>query len=151
MTMEHHTHPDQLERYSFWWSELRLVIAALALFLGGVPPLYYVLRGSFAAYNLAHTLLVIAWLVSGVASVYMLYRWNAAKQSVFGGNDTKDVTAFFISVVSGINLGLAGLLGRNPGMSIVANRSIFVLVGLIYLVTAYYLYDRWNKSAKKMF
>src|SRR3989344_2566175 len=30
---------NNLERYSFLWSEVRLIIAALALFLGGVSPL----------------------------------------------------------------------------------------------------------------
>ena len=35
MNFKRHTHPDALERYAFQWSELRLVIAAVALFIGG--------------------------------------------------------------------------------------------------------------------
>ena len=59
--------------------------------------------------------------------------------------------AFFVSVVSGINLGLAGLIGTNIGMQISSNRAIFVLVGLLYVVAAYHLYQRWNANKQKLF
>ena len=140
----------QLDRYSFWWSELRLLIAALALFLGGVPPLLYLFRSSPSMWGTLSTLLTLAWLVSGAASVYMLYRWSKNKL-LFGHKDTQDTAAFFVSVVSGINLGLAGLLKRNIGMSISSSKAIFIIVGIIYIWAAYRLYTRYQSHGEKIF
>ena len=64
-----------LERNSFLWSEVRLIIAAVALFLGGLPPIYLVLPIP-ALFGFVRILLVLAWIVSGVASGYLLYRWH---------------------------------------------------------------------------
>jgi hypothetical protein len=138
-----------MERDSFLWSEVRLVIAAVALFLGGVPVVYVILPIP-VLYGLIHTLLILAWLISGVASCYLLYGWYKNGMKLFGKKETWDTVAFFVAAISGINLGLAGLFGRNIGMSIVAGRSVFVIVGLIYLATAWYLYQRWSASGKKL-
>jgi len=54
-------------------------------------------------------------------------------------------------VVSGINLGLTGVLGNNIGMSITSNQFVFIIVGLLYLATAYHLQQRWNTSGQKIF
>lgn len=150
MDIQHHTQPQMLEKYSFLWSEARLVIAAIALFLGGVPPIWYIIKAP-VLWGLTSSLLTICWLISGAAAIYLLYLWNQNRQTVFGGKDQKDTWAFFISIVSGINLGLAGLIRRNIGMSISSNRIILLLVGLLYLAVAGYLYNRWSARGQKLF
>ena len=138
-----------LERYSFLWSEARLLIAALALFLGGVPVLTVVLPVP-VLYGLVRLLLTLSWIISGAASGYLIYRWFTGGKKVFGGKDNKDVIAFFVSVVSGLNLGLTGLTGQNPGMSLASGGTIFTLVGLVYLVSAWHLWRRWKATGEKM-
>jgi uncharacterized membrane protein YuzA (DUF378 family) len=142
--------PDQLERNSFLWSEVRLIIAAVALFIGGYPPLLR-FNPISALQGPLSTLLTLAWLISGAASLYLLYRWNQAGMRVFGGMDTKDRVTFLVSIVSGINLGLVSLLDRNIGMSISSNYGVFVIVGFLYLFSAWHLYKRWDESGQKLF
>lgn len=149
MDIKEHTTPSMLEKYSFMWSEARLVVAALALFLGGVPPLYYFLKIP-ALYGLERSLLQLAWIISGLASAYLLYRWSKVK-TVFGGKNQLDFGAFFVMVVSGINLGLTGILGSNIGMSISSNRGLFLIVGLLYLASLYHLNKRWKENGNKIF
>ena len=150
MDIQMHTQPDKLERYSFLWSEARLLIAALALFLGGVPPIlkFNPIPG---LYGTISSLLVVAWIISGLAAAYLFYRWNAGGRKVLGGMETKDATAFFIMIVSGFNLGLTGILGQNIGMSISSDRTIFVLVGILYLLAAWHLWKRWKSCGEKLF
>lgn len=150
MDITEHTHPDKLEKYSFLWSELRLLIAAVALFIGGVPPILFLIRVPFL-YGIIGTLLTLCWIVSGLASGYLLYRWFTGGKRVFGTNDWKDTTAFFVSVISGFNLGIAGLSGSNIGMAISSNSILFIIVGMLYLVSAWYLFKRWKESGKKLF
>lgn len=150
MNLEEHTQPNQLERYSFWWSEARLVVAALALFLGGVPPIYALLRIP-SLFGLLSLLLTLAWIISGAASGYLLYRWYSGNRMLFGGKAPLDTTAFLVSVVSGINLGLAGIIRTNLGLSISSNKLVLILVGLLYLAAAGYLYQRWAASGRKIF
>lgn len=150
MALHHHTHPDALELYSFYWSEARLFIAAIALFVGGYPPIYYILPIP-ALYGIIGLVLKLAWLISGVAAAYLAYRWLGAGQTLFGQKDTKDKVAFFVLVVSGINLGLVGLINQNIGMTISSSYALFVLTGIIYLVAAYRLHARWKTSGHKMF
>lgn len=150
MALKNYTKPDQLERYSFWWSQARLVIAAIALFSGGMPVVYLLFRTS-GLYRILNPFLTLTWIISGLASAYLLYRWNANKQKLFGGKTSLDTAAFFVSVVSGLNLGIAGLIGTNIGMSISSNSSIFVIVALLYLAAAAHLLIRWNTSKKKIF
>lgn len=144
------TNPDQLERYSFLWSEARLLIAALALFIGGVPPLLAFNPIPFLQSFLS-TLLTFAWFISGIASAYLLYRWNGAGKLIFKKKSARDTFAFFVSVISGINLGVASLLGRNIGMSIAPNKLLFFIVGIIYIYSANYLYHRWKAAGEKLF
>jgi len=145
MNLKHHTSEENLIKYSFMWSEARLAIAAGALFLGGVPPLTLVLSGSKM-----YTILNLAWLISGVSAAYLLYQWNDKGQRLFGHNDKKDTYAFFVMVISGINLGLVPILG-NIGMSISSNTVIFWVVGIIYLLSLYQLKMSWLKHGKKVF
>jgi hypothetical protein len=150
MKLKKYTKPDQLERYSFLWSEARLVIAAIALFSGGVPVVYLIFPAS-GLYRILSPFLTLTWLISGLASGYLLYRWNDNKQRLFRGKKNIDTGAFFVSVVSGINLGIAGLLGTNVGMAISSNRFILTVVALLYLAAAIYLFMRWNASKRKIF
>src|SRR5687767_6437038 len=115
MSFQKHLEPHRLERYSFLWSEARLVIAAVALLLGGVPPLSF-LVATPTLYGLVGTVLTISWIISGLASAYLIYRWSSVKH-VFGGNRRNDIIAFWVMIVSGLNLGLTGLTGNNLGMS----------------------------------
>lgn len=148
MDLKHHTHPDNLERYSFLWSEARLVIAAGALFLGGVPPFLRYAPPAF--YGLMGVLNTLAYLISGAAAVYLLVRWNPHRK-VFGGSQRYDAGAFFVLVASGVNLGIVGLMGTNIGMSISRNYTLFVIVGILYLASAYHLWKRWNAHGQKLF
>lgn len=145
-----HLEPARLERYAFLWSETRLLIAALALFLGGVPPVIFIF-GKIGLSSMVWSLLNLAWIISGIASLYLLYRWNEAGRRVFGGTDMRDTVAFFVSIVSGFNLGVTGLFGRNIGMSITHNYTIFIIVGVLYLVSAWHLHTRWKAFGEKLF
>lgn len=135
-----------MERNSFLWSQARLVIAAVALFLGGVPPVFYLVSG-----GLVVGLLRIAWLISGIASFYLAYRWFMGGEKVFGGKDRNDTIAFLVSVVSGLNLGWTAISGTNIGMTISSNHVVFFLVAVVYLVSAYYLQMRYNARGNKLF
>lgn len=146
--MNKYLQPHNLERYSFLWSEARLLVAALALFMGGVPPLL-LLAGS-GSFSLVWLVLKISWFISGAASIYLLYRWYSNGQRLFGGKNTYDTAAFLVSVISGLNLGVTGLLGRNIGMSLSTNSALFILTALVYVVVAFYLYKRWKASGEKI-
>lgn len=150
MNSNNFSDPHKLERYSFLWTEARLIIAAIALLLGGIPVLRFLLPVP-ALFGLVGTILTLAWIISGAAAVYLLYRWYTGGQMLFGAKSTQDTIAFFVAVVSGINLGLVGLLGRNIGMSISSNYIVFVITALIYLAAAAYLYKRWNASGQRLF
>jgi len=149
MNTKEFTKPENLEKYGFLWSEARLVIAAVALLLGGTPALYWLFGSIF--YGLVGSVLTLSWLISGVVSGYLLWRWYESGQQVFGGKNIRDTAAFFVSVISGINLGLVGFTGKNIGMSIASGRLIFTLTALMYLVVAFYLWQRWNGHGKKLF
>lgn len=96
-------------------------------------------------------LLTIMWIMSGAAAVYLLYRWYKNKYMIFGGAGIYDKVAFLVSTVSGINLGIVGVIGTNIGMSISSNRTVFLVVALIYIISAAYLLQRWTTSGKKVF
>jgi len=147
MDINHLTQPAQLERNSFLWSEARLVIAAVALFLGGVPPVI-----KFVGYGDGITgILKLCWIISGVASAYLAYRWYTGGQRVFGGKDQKDTGAFLVSVLSGLNLGWTGLSGNNIGMSIASGNIIFAIVGVLYLAAGWHLWMRWKANHEHLF
>jgi hypothetical protein len=142
-----------LLKYSFLWTIARLPIAAIALFIGGTPPVY-MLFSSVGLGNLPllQTGLTIAWIISGVASAYLLYMWHNHKMKLFGAHDAVDMGAFIIATVSGINLGIVGLIGKNIGMSIVdSNYAAFLIMGVLYLASAYHLYTKWDKHHQKLF
>lgn len=142
---------DTFEKWSFLWSEARLLIAAVALFIGGVPPLLFLGVNAPAVLPLVSILLKLAWIVSGVASTYLLYRWVNGGMKVFGGQDKLDVGAFLIMAVSGINLGITGVLGTNIGMMLSSHFLVFIVTAVVYVCVAVYLYRRWNTYGKKLF
>jgi len=139
--------PHELEKWSFYWSEGRLLIAAVALLLNGTPPVYLLLPAS----AVTMLLLKLSWLISGIASLYIAYRWYTAKHDLFGRKEAIDSVALFIMVVTGLNLGFAGLTQSNIGMSITSNYVIYFLAAALYLWTALYLWKRWNKAGRRLF
>jgi hypothetical protein len=138
----------QLEKYSFLWSEVRLVIAAIALLIGGVPPIFLIAPPAMSALTVLG--LKTAWVISGLASGYLLYRWYDGGQKVFGGKDHKDTLAFLVLVISGLNLGFAGVFGKNLGMTITTNRVVFLLVAALYAYVAWHLWMRAQKHGGKL-
>jgi uncharacterized membrane protein YuzA (DUF378 family) len=140
--------PQKLELYSFWWSEARLVLAAIALILGGTPLIKVVLPFSIP---LLYTGLTLSWLISGAVSLYLVYRWLGHGQHLFGGKKPIDMIAFAIMIISGINLGIAGLIGTNIGMSTTMSYAVFLITALAYLWTAYHLYMRFHAHGGKFF
>ncbi len=150
MDGEKYTEPDTLEKYAFLWSEARLVVAALALLLGGIPPALYFLPVP-ALYGIVVLALKVAWLISGVASLYLAYRWYTNDRKVFGGNERRDMASFVISIVSGINLGVTGLLSSNIGMSLTSSRVIYIIVAILYIASAIHLWRRWKESDERLF
>lgn len=150
MKLETYTRPAALDRYAFLWSEARLIIAAIALFIGGYPPVLYILS-SAGLYGVVMFFLRIAWIISGLTAAYLLYRWFTGGQTIFGQKHKADLIAFLILVLSGINLGLVGLIGQNIGMSLASGYAVFVITGLAYVVSAYHLYTRWKSHGEKLF
>ena len=150
MDFNQHTTPNALEKYAFWWSEARLAIAAVALAIGGVPPVWYLVSAAPALFGIVKLGLTLSWVISGLVSLYLIYRWNE-KKMLFGGKDMWDTVAFFIMVVTGINLGVAGIAGQNFGMTIASGRIIFLVAAALYLIVASYMYRRWSANGNKIF
>lgn len=146
MEIHEHATPDKLERYTFQWSLARLVIAAVSLILGGYP-----IAVKIIPIPLIYSLLNLCWIASGVSAAYLAYRWNSAGQRLFGTKDQKDRIAFFVLVISGINLGIVGLIGTNIGMSISRSSTVFIVTGILYLASAYHLHTRWKKHGERIF
>lgn len=145
MNIKEHMTPEKLEKYSFYWSELRLILAAVALLIGGIPLIY---RLGF--YGLS-TLLGICWIISGIASVYLLYRWSKSNKKLFGEKDIKTTIAFFVMTISGINLGVAGLIGTNIGMNISSSYFAFLVVATLYILSGWHLWKKWKANGRRMF
>ncbi len=128
-----------------------MLVAAVALFVGGIPVLYFIYPTG-ATVGLFSALLTISWIASGIASVYLAYRWFKGGKRVFGKKDRMDLIAFFVSVVSGVNLGIVGLGGDNIGMKLAyGNRVIFFIAGAVYLWAAWQLWKSWKAYGKKVF
>lgn len=133
--------PSTLLQFSFWWSEARLVVAALTLFVGASPLIYTILPIPFL-YGTIGFFLKLAWIISGLTAAYLGYRWYVGGQKLFGGTDLYDRIAFAVMCISGINLGIAGILSINIGMTISTSYILFVLMGVAYLWSAYRLFSR---------
>lgn len=149
MDLSAHTTPARLERYAFFWSLARFAIGAVSLFFGAMPVAYRI-AGSLASF-----LLPLFWLVSGAAALYLAYQWYTSGQTVLGG-DARDTVAFWIMIVTGLNLGYTAI-GSNIGMMLAGNLG-FAVAGLVYKATAvlyllvgYHLYTRWKASGETLF
>jgi len=151
MDFKEYTHQNKLERYAFLWSEARLLIASVALFLGGIPVLIFIIRTIPFIASILGLVLTLSWIISGVASAYLLYKWLMGGRILFGGKARLDTVAFLVSVISGLNLGIVGLFGTNVGMNILSNRAIFAITALIYIASAYHLHKRWKEKGENMF
>ena len=150
MSITKYLKPGKIEKYSFLWSEVRLIVAAVALFVGGVPFIYFVFP-STSSVGLFGTLLTLSWIASGLASAYLGFRWFTRSKTLIGKKNKKDLYAFMVSVVSGLNLGITGLFKINPGMSVSTSQIAFIVFGIIYIASALHLYRRWRESGKKLF
>ncbi len=150
MNIKEHTTPEKLLRYSFIWSEVRLIIAAIALILGGIPLILFVVPVP-ALFGLVRFVLTLAWIISGLSSLYLLYQWFLHDKKLFGKDEQKDKITFFVSVVSGINLGLMGISGTNIGMSIASAKIVFLITAALYIFSAVHLYRRFKSHGEKLF
>lgn len=150
MNIDKHTTPEKLERYALLWSLARMVIAALSLFFGAMPVAFRLAGPS----NFIASLMPLFWLVSGAAAIYLTYLWNKNNRMLFGGTDSKDTVAFFVMVISGINLGYAAI-GSNIGIGMAYDLGLtgilLKLTAIIYVVVAYYLWSRWKESGEQLF
>ncbi len=146
MEIHEHATPDKLERYTFLWSVARLVIAAVSLIVGGYP-----IAVKIIPIPLTYSLLTLCWIASGVSAVYLGYRWHTGGQKLFGTHDKRDRIAFLVLVISGINLGIVGLIGTNIGMSISGNKIVYLVTGILYLASAYHLHTRWKSHGERIF
>ncbi|MBS3902948.1 MAG: hypothetical protein KGZ30_01065 [Anaplasmataceae bacterium] len=145
-----HSQPELLDTYTFLWSEARLVIASIALLSGGVPVLMLIFKVSFF-FGAVRMILALTWIISGIASLYLLYRWYQKKWRLFGRKELIDQIAFLVSCISGINLGLTGLTGNNLGLSLTSSYGLLILTAFLYLWSAFHLAQRWRSSGKRIF
>ncbi len=142
-------HADTLTTLAFFWTLARLGISMVALVIGSPPVLLFF---SFApAYGFAWLFLRLSWILSGVTAAYLLYRWFNAKGYVFDKATRKDMIALGIAIVSGLNLGVTGLIGTNPGLSVFSAYLFALVAAGAYAWTAHHLYQRFQQSGHKLF
>ena len=148
MNINDHTTPEKLERYAFMWSIARMVIASVSLFFGAVPIALRIFDYQLGFF------VQLAWLISGIASIYLGYMWYKNKKSIFGANHQNDTIFFLILVITGINLGYT-ITGYNFGMSFAYSLPltwlIFKLTALGYLYVAYNLWKKWKAHDEHLF
>jgi hypothetical protein len=126
-----------------------MVIAAISLFFGAMPIAYKIIGLQ------AVSLVALAWLVSGVAAVYLGYLWHKGGQKVFGGDDKQIKILFIIMVVTGLNLGYVAIGNINLGMSFLYGMPIagiiFKATAVGYLYVAYTLWTKWKENGEALF
>lgn len=131
----------RLDRLAIWWSLVRMVLVASVLLFGAVPLLgQLVFLSPFVPW---------LWVVSGLFSVYLGYRWFVSDMKLVSHNDLLSTLSFLLVILSGLNLGLASF-SQNFGMFLVEDvlMSDFIVkaVGVLYLLVAGYLYRQWSES-----
>lgn len=147
MDIASHTTSSNLQRYSFFILLALLVLSAGALFLGGRPPVTLITGNS----SMAWSLLNVSWIVSGAAAVYLGYQWLQHNKQIFGDNDTKDTVAFGFMILSGLNIGILGVLNINLYFQLVAGYVAFIITGAASLACAGYVFKRWQESGETLF
>jgi uncharacterized membrane protein YuzA (DUF378 family) len=143
-----HFHPDNLEKYSFYWLLASLSLTVLSLLLGGYPIAYKILGSSFPFLSL---LLTISWILTGAAAVYLLYRWNKGGKRLFITKKQYDLPAFLIATITGLNIGIYGVISQNILMQIFMNSIFYTIGGVLYAVVVVYLWKRWQDSGQHLF
>lgn len=147
MDIKEHTKPKNLLKYAFMWNQIRLVIAAASLILGGFP---VVLRIFSSSSSMVSSLLTVSWIISGLAAAYLFYLWIKGGKKLWGGTDNVDMAAFAIAIISGLHLGIAGVLGTNIGMSVVPSgllTFVMLIAGALYLWSAFHLHNRYRADS----
>ena len=137
-----------LLEWAFCWNQARLVLAGATLVLAKKSPILAYFSIPIVT-PLAGTFMTLAWLISGVVGVYLIYMWNKSGQTVFGGNDKKDVAAFWIAAITGVHLGIAAVY-TNIGFAVTPDflsTPAMILAGLLYFWTAYHLHSRGGAKA----
>jgi hypothetical protein len=143
------SHADTLTTYAFFWTLARLCISVVALLIGSPPAL--ILFSFEPAYGFAWLFLRLSWIISGVAASYLLYRWLTAKGYVFDKATRKDTIALAVAIVSGLNLGFAGLFGTNIGLSFFTAYLFWLIGAGFYAWSAHHLFTRFRQSGNKLF
>ena len=151
MSLDKHTTPDSLEQYSFIWILLMLVLTAISLLVEATPIVNTIFESSSVLYGPISALLNLSWIISGFVSLYLMYRWNTGGKTLFGGKDKKDLYAFLITIVTGLNIGFMGLFDKNILMDLFYSSALYSIAGIIYLIVVFQLYTSWNKNNKKVF
>ena len=148
--MNTQTNSDRLVRYAFIWSLVRLVIAAVSLFFGAMPAVYRVLGSG----GLGGSLLQLSWIVSGLATIYLLYAWYKGGYKLFGKSGNTPKILFLVLIVTGLNLGLA-TTGNNIGMGLIGGFAfagvLYKLTALLYLYVVYTLWNGWKANGEQLF
>ena len=142
MDIKEHTTPKNLFKYAFMWNQVRLVVAAASLIVGGFP---VALRIFSSSNSMVGSLLTLSWIISGVAALYLLYMWFQSGKKLWGGSERTDVAAFWVAIISGLHLGIAGILGTNIGMTVIPSTFltlVMLVAGVLYLWSAWHLYNR---------
>lgn len=145
------TAAERIEYYAFMWSMARMALAAIALLLGGMPLAVYVsqlIDASFA-YEIVRPLLSLSWILSGLAALYLLYRWSLNEYRIFNSTDRNKRIAIIVLIVSGINLSLTPILSKNIGISIAFGAPFYQLIlyagAAVYLWVLFSLWTAWKK------
>jgi len=148
MDLKEHTTPANLLKYAFMWNQVRLLVAALSLIFGGFPIVFRLFSSSSSAIG---SLLSVAWIISGLAALYLVYMWYQGGRTLFGGKDNVDMAAFAIAMISGLHLGIAGIFGINIGMKVIPYgmlTMVMIVAGLLYLWSAFHLHKRFSANRK---
>ena len=150
MDFKEHTKPANLLRYSFWWNEARLVVAAISLIWGATPLMYRLFSSGLGGFYTLFSL------ISGAAALYLLYEWNRQGRKLFGGNDTKDLVAFMVATLSGVHLGLGALFSTNFIMAMLGYSGGIVTLaaivgGIVYLWAAFCMHKRFKENGGELF
>lgn len=137
-----------LLEWAFCWNQARLVIAGATLVLAKKSPILTYFSIPLIT-PLAGTFMSLAWVFSGLVAIYLIYTWNQSGKTIFGGKEKKDVIAFWIATITGINLGVAAIF-TNIGFMITPDflsTPVMILAGLVYFWTAYHLHSRGGAKA----
>ena len=147
MQMAELMQPHNLEKYSFYWLIASLALTVISLLMGGSP----IAMTVFGYGALVSLLLKISWILSGAAGGYLLYRWYTAERTLFGEKRNQDLAAFMVATITGVNIGIYGIIQQNILMMMFM-ASIFNTIGaVLYVVVVIYLWRRWQESGGNLF